>query len=206
MGKRGPAATVSGWRPVRGNDQPLVDRDPAGQREVLDRLEAAAHARHRTVWTAVQLGHHPQLAADVTDRLTTYLDTHLPAVRIGRPLTASLADHLAVDPTTRQHWLDHADPPDPSPHLPPVQDTTDDPGGVRQAGPARSTRVDTATLADCVEPDRAAAVARRLNRSFGADPATWATIWALLRDGWTQPIVALEPIVPLLLPTTSKAA
>lgn len=209
LARRLPCHYLDGWRPRRGDNRPLDQRDTAGQRDALQQLHTQAHARHRTAWSALLLTRNPNLAADVAADLAGYLDRHLEAAGLDPALVADAAHRLDLDAHTRRRWTATAEHtvwalagyPNPAGLDPDDTDPTHTQSPAGPSVPPRQAATNATRLADCVDEGLAAAVGRRLGRTLGAQPAVWDTVWALLRDGWDRPLAQLETLLPLLLPT-----
>jgi hypothetical protein len=185
---------LRGWRPAAVTEGPLWEADHDAQRRVMDRLEALAAVRHRTVWSAGILAHNPDLADDVRERLVTYLDEHLPSVDADGGSVDVLADRLAVTTPTRRRWHRRCEAarrpvcsigygPDPDTarrweweRLSWEQVHLDD---LQAAGPRRLA-------------------VRRLRAAFGRDPEAWSLAFLLLREGWDLPLAELPGVVAAL--------
>jgi hypothetical protein len=189
---------LDGWLPAVAADEPLWEATSAGQRRAIGRLEALAHARHRTVWSAGILAANPELVPDVRDRIVAYLDHHLAAV-VDQPGTAEvLAARLQVDDDTRQRWVERCRTRDLGPCV--YDGSMADPDEGRLQGDLGELY-----LQDCVERHRARAAARELRARFGGDLEAWSLAFLLLREGWEAPLADLPAVVATLTDGTAAA-
>ena len=190
---------LDGWLPTAGVDGPLWKADAFGQRRAIVRMEALAHVRHRTVWSAGLLAGNPQLVPDVRDRIVAYLDEHLAAVD-GEPGTVEvLVDRLQFGEATRQRWAERC-------WAGLVGPCGYDPGSAVGPGERRLQRgLDELHLDDCAELQHGRTVARELRATFGDDVEAWSLAFLLLREGWDAPLAELPPVVAALTKGTVAA-
>ncbi len=186
------------WLPAPTGGGPLWQADADEQRAAMTRLEALAHVRHRTVFSAGVLAATPHLDVEVRARLIAYLDEHLAAVDPDPATAALLADRLQVDDDTRSRWL-HACQPLPlcSRGWQPA------PTAQPEAPPCPWESLE---LADCEQQVDARTAVRRLRAGLGTGADAWGIALLLLREGFDGPLAELPAVVGTLLPPQLASA
>jgi hypothetical protein len=184
---------LQGWRPAAITEGPLWEADHDAQRRVMDRLEALAEVRHRTVWSAGVLALNADLADDVRERLVTYLDEHLVAVDFKDFSVDVLADRLQVAAAVRRRWHRAW-----FENMPPSCLVNYGPGPEVERRWRRGLGWEQLRLDDLETATARRLAVGRLRAAFGRDLDAWSLAFLLLREGWDLPLAEIPVVVAAL--------